>query len=49
MNAFVEHHKDSIRLNISKPQAVTATAHKLARIIFHVLSTKGTIQRERVP
>jgi transposase len=25
---------------LGKPQAITATAHKLARIIFHILSTK---------
>ena len=25
---------------LGKPQAITATAHKLARIIFHVLTTK---------
>jgi transposase len=25
---------------LGKPQAITATAHKLARIVFHILSTK---------
>lgn len=25
---------------LGKPQAITATAHKLARIVFHLLSTK---------
>ena len=25
---------------LGKPQAITATAHKLARIIFHILTTK---------
>ena len=25
---------------LGKPQAITATAHKLARIVFHMLSTK---------
>jgi len=29
-----------ITRKLGKPQAITATAHKLARIIFHVLSTK---------
>ena len=29
-----------ITRKLGKPQAVTATAHKLARIIFHLLSTK---------
>ena len=27
-------------LDSGKPQAITATAHKLARIIFHLLSTR---------
>jgi transposase len=29
-----------ITRKLGKPQAVTATAHKLARIIFHLLSTR---------
>ena len=29
-----------ITRKLGKPQAVTATAHKLARIVFHLLSTK---------
>lgn len=29
-----------ITRRLGKPQAITATAHKLARIIFHLLSTK---------
>jgi transposase len=29
-----------ITRRLGKPQAITATAHKLARIIFHILSTK---------
>jgi len=29
-----------ITRKLGKPQAITATAHKLARIVFHVLSTK---------
>ncbi|MGI9072226.1 MAG: hypothetical protein ACR2JB_13145 [Bryobacteraceae bacterium] len=29
-----------ITRKLGKPQAITATAHKLARIIFHLLSTK---------
>ena len=42
------HHADSylgeffrrITRKLGKPQAITATAHKLARIVFHLLSTK---------
>ena len=48
------HHADNylgeffrrIARRLSKPQAITATAHKLARIVFHLLSTK--VQRERI-
>ena len=29
-----------ITRKLGKPQAVTATAHKLARIIYHLLSTR---------
>ena len=29
-----------ITRKLGKPQAITATAHKLARIIFHLLSTR---------
>jgi hypothetical protein len=29
-----------ITRKLGKPQAVTATAHKLARIIYHLLNTK---------
>jgi hypothetical protein len=29
-----------ITLKLGRPQAITATAHKLARIVFHLLSTK---------
>ena len=31
---------------LGKPQAITATAHKLARIVYHLLSTKGSLQRK---
>jgi transposase len=42
------HHADNylgeffrrIARRLSKPQAITATAHKLARIVFHLLRTK---------
>jgi len=42
------HHADNylgeffrrITRKLGKPQAITATAHKLARIVFHLLSTK---------
>ena len=30
----------SITRKLGKPQAITATAHKLARIVYHLLSTK---------
>ena len=44
------HHADNylgeffrrIARRLGKPQAITATAHKLARIVFHLLSTKET-------
>lgn len=29
-----------ITRKLGRPQAITATAHKLARILFHLLSTK---------
>jgi hypothetical protein len=29
-----------ITRRLGKPQAITATAHKLARIVYHLLSTK---------
>jgi hypothetical protein len=29
-----------IARRLGKPQAITATAHKLARIVFHLLNTK---------
>jgi hypothetical protein len=29
-----------ITRKLGKPQAITATAHKLARIVYHLLSTK---------
>jgi transposase len=29
-----------ITRKLGRPQAITATAHKLARIVFHMLSTK---------
>ena len=29
-----------ITRKLGRPQAITATAHKLARIVFHLLSTK---------
>jgi transposase len=29
-----------ITRKLGKPQAITATAHKLARIVFHLLNTK---------
>ena len=29
-----------IRRKLGKPQAITATAHKLARIVYHLLSTR---------
>jgi hypothetical protein len=29
-----------ITRKLGKPQAITATAHKLSRIVFHLLSTK---------
>lgn len=42
------HHADNylgeffrrVSRKLGKPQAITATAHKLARIVFHLLSTK---------
>ena len=30
-----------ITCKLGRPQAITATANKLARIVFHLLSTKG--------
>jgi len=33
-------HKARITRKLGRPQAITATAHKLARIVFHLLSTK---------
>ena len=29
-----------LKRKLGKPEAVTATAHKLARIVFHLLTTK---------
>jgi transposase len=48
MGAYSLHHADNylgeffrrIKRRIGKPQAVTATAHKLARIIYHLLKTR---------
>ena len=37
-----------ITRKLGRPQAITATAHKLARIIFHLLTTQGGLQRERL-
>jgi hypothetical protein len=31
-----------ITRKLGRPQAITATAHKLARIVYHLLSTKET-------
>jgi hypothetical protein len=31
-----------ITRKLGKPQAITATAHKLARIVYHLLSTRRT-------
>ena len=48
MGAYSLHHADNylgeffrrIKRRIGKPQAITATAHKLARIIYHLLKTR---------
>ena len=48
MGAHSPHHANNylgeffrrISRRLGKPQAVTATAHKLARIVFHLLSTR---------
>jgi hypothetical protein len=48
MGAYSLHHADNylgeffrrIKYRMGKPQAVTATAHKLARIIYHLLETR---------
>jgi Transposase IS116/IS110/IS902 family len=33
-----------ITRKLGKPQAITATAHKLARIVYHLLSTRETVR-----
>jgi hypothetical protein len=48
LGAYVLHHADNYlgeffrrrKRKLEKPKAVTATAHKLARIVFHLLTTK---------
>ena len=39
-NSYLGEFFRRISRRLSKPQAITATAHKLARIVFHLLSTK---------
>jgi hypothetical protein len=47
------HHADNylgeffrrIARRLGKPQAITATAHKLARMVFHLLRTKKVTRR----
>jgi transposase len=48
LGAYALHHADNylgeffrrLKRRLGKPEAVTATAHKLARIVFHLLTTK---------
>lgn len=48
LGAYALHHADNylgeffrrLKRKLGKPEAVTATAHKLARIVFHLLTTK---------
>jgi transposase len=48
LGAHALHHADNylgeffrrLKRKLGKPEAVTATAHKLARIVFHLLTTK---------
>jgi hypothetical protein len=37
-----------ITRKLGKPQAITATAHKLARIVYHLLSTREAYRRAQV-